>query len=76
MGISRSELMNRSVFVDYDFEEVMFRYDHKTKRYFRKFYGRKDEVEVWYDNRLLTDALLYGNEIDEQLYKIGKEPDK
>lgn len=76
MGVSRSDLRYKSVFIDYDYEDVMFRFDHKTRRYYRKFYGEDKEVEVWYDNRLLTKAFLYGNEINEKIYKAGKSLEK
>lgn len=72
MGVSRSELRHKDVYIDYDYEDVMFRYDHKNRRFFRKFYGKDNEVEVWYDNRLLTKAFLYGKEIKEKDYKDGK----
>ena len=31
MGITKSDLAGRDAFVDHDFEEVMFRYDHKNR---------------------------------------------
>jgi hypothetical protein len=76
MAVSRSYLRHRNVFIDYDYENVMFRFDHENRRYYRKYYGKDNEVEVWFDNRLLSKAFLYGCEIDENTYNAGKTIDK
>jgi hypothetical protein len=78
MGIPNEEFRKRDIYIDYDFEEVMFRYEHSTRRFFRKFYGESndDEDEVPYDNRLLTDAILGGDEIDAKTYQEGKPRDR
>ncbi|MGZ5790081.1 MAG: hypothetical protein ACXWJF_11575 [Burkholderiaceae bacterium] len=75
MGVSKGEnFSGRDVVVDYDFEEVMFRWDHKEQRIYRKFYGSEEHKDVIpYDNRLFNDALLYGNEISPDQYLIGKD---
>jgi len=72
MGIAKSDLKGRNVYVDYSFEEVMFRFEHTTRKFFRKFYGEDFEKEVKYDNRLLNDALCFGDETDERTYTTGK----
>ena len=73
MGISKDQFRdNVDVFVDYDFEEVMFRFEAGCRRFFRKFYGESEEDEVPHDNHLLNDALLYGDEIDSRAYRVGK----
>ena len=36
MGLSKSSFANRDVFINYDFEDVMFRFDYRTQRFFRK----------------------------------------
>jgi len=65
MAINKGELFTHNdVYIDYSFEEVMFRWDHKTKKIYVKFYGEDEKVEsVSHDNRLFNDSLLYGNEI-------------
>jgi hypothetical protein len=72
MGIPNEEFRKRDIYIDYDYEFVMFRYEHSTRRFFRKFYGKSEEKEVPYDNRLLNDAILGGDEIDERTYQEGK----
>jgi hypothetical protein len=69
MGILNKKFREGDVYVKYDQEEVMFHYDHKTKKCFRKFVGDKDEEEVPSSNKLLTDSILYGDEIDSKEYK-------
>ena len=73
MGLSKSDFKDRDIFIDYDFEDVMFRYEYQTRRFFRKFYGKTEETEVSYDNRLLNDAMLFGEETDVQSYHVGKQ---
>jgi hypothetical protein len=71
MGISKAQL-DRDVFVDYDYEEMLVRYDHATRRFFCKMYGKSQEVEVPHDSRLLNDALRFGDETDAPTYQAGK----
>ncbi len=64
----------RDVFVDYPFEEVMFRWDHKIEKIFIKFYNEKEKtVFIPYDNELFNEALLYGDEIPKDTYLEGKK---
>ena len=72
MGIPKEQFRDRDVFIDYDFEDVMFRFEHTTRRFFRKFHGESKEAEVPHDNRLLNDAIVGGDEIDAQTYRAGK----
>jgi hypothetical protein len=72
MGIENSKFNEGDVYVDYDFEEVMFRYEFSTKRWFRKFYGKKTEMDVPFDNNLLNQSILYGDEITAEIYSAGK----
>ncbi|HAH32143.1 MAG TPA: hypothetical protein DCL44_07510 [Elusimicrobia bacterium] len=72
MGISKDQFRDRDIYLDYDFEDVMFRYEFTTRRFFRKFYGKSEEDEVRYDNRLLNDAMRFGDETDAKTYQTGK----
>ena len=72
MGIPKEQFRDRDIFIDYDFEDVMFRYEHSTRRFFRRFYGESNENEVPHDNRLLNDAILGGSEINAKTYQAGK----
>jgi len=74
MSISKGEkFAKQDVYVDYAFEDVMFRWDHKRSEIFVKFYGEPENKElVPHDNRLFNDALLYGEEITQEQYLKGK----
>jgi hypothetical protein len=68
MGIAKSQLGDADRFVRYDQEDVMFRYDGATRKFFRKFDGDAEETEVPHDGKLLNDALRFGDEIDAATY--------
>ncbi|MET1257449.1 hypothetical protein [Aliikangiella maris] len=74
MAINKGELFSRQdVYIDYPFEEVMYRWDHKTEKIYVKFYGEEEKSEpVLYDNRLFNDALLSGQEVTKKVYMRGK----
>ena len=74
MAINKGELFSRQdVYIDYPFEGVMYRWDHKAEKIYVKFYGEKEKSEpVPYDNRLFNDALLSGQEIPIEVYMKGK----
>jgi hypothetical protein len=71
MGVSNDRFRSGDVFIDYDFETVMFRFEHSTRRFFKKFYGNPKETEVAADNRLLNDAIRFGVETDAGTYASG-----
>lgn len=74
MGIEKNEeFAKRDIYVDYPFEQVMFRWSKKEKSFYRKFYGEIEYFEpIPNDNRLLNDALRFGDEIDIWEYKNGR----
>jgi hypothetical protein len=72
MGVPSARFQQGDVFIDYDFEEVMFRYDAATQRVFRKFYGEAAENEIPHDNGLLNEAICGGEETDAKAYETGK----
>jgi hypothetical protein len=72
MSVSNERFRQGDVFIDDDFEDVMFRYDAPSRRFFRKFYGESQESEVPHDNRLLNDAIRFGMEMDAASYHFGK----
>ena len=75
MGVPKEDFRDRDVFLDYDFENVMFRFEAKTKKFFRKFYGKFEEDPVRYDNDLLNQAMRFGDEITAEEYARGKPRD-
>jgi len=74
MPIEKGEIFRvRDVFIDYPFEDVMFRWSHSEKRIFRKFYGAEESRDsVPHDNGLFNQALLGGEEITREQYYAGK----
>lgn len=72
MGIELSAFANRDVFLDYDFEEVTYRWDHHTQTVFMKLYGvAESDKPVPADNKLYNNAILYGREISKEQYEKG-----
>ncbi len=59
------------VYIDYPFEDAMFRYEYQTGKVFRKFYGEA-EVEVGYASNLFREAISAGKEITAEEYEQGK----
>jgi hypothetical protein len=74
MPINKGEIFaTQDVYVDYPFEEVMYRWDYKIERVYVKFYGQSERSEsISHDNRLFNDALLFGDVISARKYKRGK----
>jgi len=74
MAIKTGEYLNtKEIYIDYPFEEVMFRRNNKNGSVYRKFYGEKESAEpIPHNNKLYNDALLSGNEITHDEYKKGK----
>jgi len=61
------------IYIDYPFEEVMFREDYKNQLIYKKFYTEYEILTpVPYDNRLYNDALRFGEEITKEEYEKGK----
>ena len=73
MSINKGiDFKDRDVFVDYPFDEVMFRWDHAARAVYVKFYGGEESAEpVEVANRLFNDALLFGDEITAPEYERG-----
>jgi hypothetical protein len=69
MDISKDQFRDRDIFIDYDFENVIFRYEYRVRRFFRKFY---DETKWPTIISLLNDAMWFGDEIDVKTYQAGK----
>jgi hypothetical protein len=62
------------LYVDYPFEDVMYRWDHLKQQVFVKFDGQAESPEpVPHDNRLFNDSLLFGDEINQAAYLKGRD---
>lgn len=73
MGIDKGEhFATRDIYLDYDFEEVTYRWDHRQTRLHVRFYGEAESpAAVPHDNRLFNDALRFGREITREEYERG-----
>lgn len=60
MGIPNAAFRASDLYIEYVFEEVLFRYENESGRFFCKFYTDIKEHERNHDNRLLNDAILSG----------------
>ncbi len=63
MKVSISDEWNEDVCFEFDFENVMFRFDAASKRFYRKYYGQSEEQEVPSNDKLLFDAQSGDNRI-------------
>ena len=63
---------DRDVYVGDDFEEVMYRWDAKKRKIYRKFYGDNFETKPPSDSKLLFDVVQTGEEITKEQYIRGK----
>ena len=64
------------VYIDYPYEDVMFRWEHATKKIYRKFYGKEESSDpVPEDNRLLNEAISAGEKITREEY-FGRKSDE
>jgi hypothetical protein len=70
MPVSKGKIFDeQDIYIDHDFEEVMYRWDHIAKKCYVKFYGKEESKElVPHDNRLYNDALLYGEQRTKEEY--------
>ena len=60
MGIPTAAFQAGDLYIEYRFESVLFRYEKKTTRFFRKFYDASRENEVPHDSKLLCEAQCSG----------------
>jgi hypothetical protein len=66
-------LAQGDVYLDYAFEDVMFRWDQQRRLIFVKFDGESENnTPVPHDNRLFNDALRFGIEICKDEYLKGR----
>lgn len=74
MPISKGAVLSKKdIFIDYPYEEVMFRRMHQDGLIYRKFYGDLETAEpIEHTNKLFNDALLLGEEITKEQYLAGK----
>jgi len=74
MGINKGALFSRqNVYIDYPFEDVMYRWNYETEMIYVKFYNKSERSEpISFYNKLFNDALLSGHQITKEEYIKGK----
>lgn len=72
MAVPGSAFAQGDVYIDFPQEEVMFRYDHKTKKVFRKFYDQAEEDEIPYSNNLFNEARRVATQTTAEHYQNTK----
>lgn len=74
VGISKADLDEvNDVYVDYELEQVMFRWEASSRMVYRKFYGEDEALlPIEHSNRLFNEALSLGEEISAAEYKAGR----
>jgi hypothetical protein len=74
MPVSKGELFTaQNVYIDYDYENVMFRWDCIAKSVHRRFYGKAECGDaIPTNNKLFNDALRFGVQITKEEYEKGK----
>jgi hypothetical protein len=58
------------VYIDFPYEDLMYRYEFATRKLFCKFYGRQ-EAEILQDSKLFHDAISAGNVTTAEHYRLG-----
>lgn len=74
MGIPQAAFRAGDLYIEYWFEDVLYRYEKETGRFFRKFYKNTQEIEVPYDSKLLCDAKCRGVLTTAERYFSGGAP--
>ncbi len=74
MGIPQAAFEAGDLYIEYGFEEMLFRYEKVTGRFFGKFYNAAQEHEVPQDNNLLCEARCSGVLTTAERYSAGGAP--
>jgi hypothetical protein len=74
MGIPTSAFQAGDLYIEYGFEEVLFRYEKETARFFCKFYNETHEDEFPHDSKLLCEARCSGVLTTAERYFSGGAP--
>jgi hypothetical protein len=71
MSVKNERFSLGDVYMWYEYEQVFFRFDFESKRFFRRFSGNNEEAEVPFNNGLLNEAICGGVEINRDKYMMG-----
>jgi hypothetical protein len=71
IAIAIEEFIKGDVYIDFPYEDAKFRYEKKTGRVFRRFYGEA-EKEIKPDSNLYNEAISVGRQITRDEYYADK----
>ena len=63
------DFRNRDIYIDYPFEDCMFRWEKETQKVYRRKYGNR-EVEIDHTSKIFNEAISAGREIDRDAYFV------
>jgi hypothetical protein len=72
--VAIEEFIKGDVYIDFPYEDVKFRYENRTGRVFRRFYGEA-EKEIVPDSDLYHDAISAGKQITRDEYYADEKRD-
>ena len=67
MILTADDFNNRDIYIDYPYEDAKFRWEHATKKVYRRFYGQK-EIEIPHSSDLYHQGISAGKEISREEY--------
>ena len=72
MGIPDTSFLSGDVYIDFPYEEVMFRHEKATGSIYRRFYGDSAEAAISHDSKLFAEARSAGTLVTRSDYLSGK----
>ena len=69
------DFRNRDIYIDYSFEDRMFRWEKETQKVYCRRYGER-EVEINHTSEFFNEAISAGREIDRDEYFVDYPPSK
>ncbi len=68
--LTSEDFREGDIYIDYPYEDAKFRWDKKTKKVYRRFYGKK-ETEIPHSSDLFNKAISAGELITRDDYFRG-----
>ena len=73
MSVPSAAFRAGDVYIDYPYENMMFRFDSKTGKVFRKLHGTLSETEIPHTSSLFNEARIAGDLTTEEHYRQAGE---
>lgn len=72
MGVLHDAFLAGDVYIDFPYEEAMFRFEKATGKIYRRFYGQPSEVELDSKSKLFAEACIAGTQVTPEVYRAGR----